>query len=229
MSLLLLLVLLCTSFTPVFSSSGPRNRARGRKTLFLVNEVYVSSSPSRVIMYILYSRCIFFFWPLKLCLRNKKGCSLWVKDMSFLLLPVLCTSFTLVVFFSFGPRNCAWGMKRMFPLSEVRSLLLLSCVMYILHSCCVVFLPTLGITPQEYEKDVPGVKYMSLLHHFGVMYILHPCFVFSLLALRIAPKAWKGCSFWVKWRLSSDVCDTHLVLFLLWCSYVTLCFCQERK
>jgi hypothetical protein len=29
--------------------------------------------------------------------------------------------------------------------------------------------------------------------------------------------------------LRSDVCDTHLVLFLLWCSYVTLCFCQERK
>jgi hypothetical protein len=73
------------------------------------------------------------------------------------------------------------------------------------------------------------VKYMSLLHLFGVMYILHSCFVFSLLALEIAPKEWKGCSFWLKWRLSSDACDPCLVLFLLWCSYGTLCFCQERR
>ncbi len=149
--------------------------------------------------------------------------------MSLLLLPVLCTSFTLVVFFSSGPQNRAWGMKRIFPFSEVHSLLLLSCVMYILHSCCVVFLPTPGIAPWEYEKDVAGVKYMSLLHLFGVMYILHSCFVFSLLALEIAPKEWKGCSFWLKWRLSSDACDPCLVLFLLWCSYGTLCFCQERR
>ncbi len=77
----------------------------------------------------------------------------------------------------------------MFPVSEGHVSSSPSCFMYILHSCCVVFLPTLGIAPQEYEKVVPGVKYMSLLHHFGVMYILHPCFVFSLLALRIAPKA----------------------------------------
>jgi hypothetical protein len=63
--------------------------------------------------------------------------------------------------------------------------------MYILHSRCVVFLPTLGIVPREYEKDVAGVKYMSLLHLFGVIYILHSCFDFSLLALELHLKSEK--------------------------------------